>query len=224
MERPGVSDLLIQSALDAVLLERLRTHPDDVFAEYDLSEEERETLRMPDERMLKLLGRAVRQAQSERELDRSAEVDDSSREAALLEPPMILPNTLPPMLLALTVVPCVGADGLTRYAVWVNPMAEGTVPATLPPPAGATLPGTPLAPLYAVIEIDGVQASDGTGNTQLELWAQFRQATNSETGVGRGNSKDPAVEEAVAAVRGASPQTRRDRLVDLARTLQGARP
>ena len=213
--------MLIQSALDAGLLERLRNHPDEVFADYELSEEEREILRNPDERMLKLLGRAVREAQRVHESDARAETDEAAREAALLEPPMILPNTLPPMLLALTVVPCVGADGLTRYAVWVNPMAEETVPAMLPPPAGASLPGMPLAPLYAVIEIDGVLATDGEGNSQVELWAQFRQATNSVSFVTTSELDGPDVAKAAAAVLAAGPEARRGRLTDLVRALRG---
>jgi hypothetical protein len=107
-----------------------------------------------------------------------------------------------------------------QFAVWVNPMAEGTVPATLPPPPGATLPGTPLAPLYAVIELDGVHTADAEGNSQIALWAQLRQATNTAPMGARTPAPGDRVTAAAGAVRTASPEDRCDKLAELLRAIE----
>ena len=54
-------------------------------------------------------------------------------------------RTLPDISLALTLVPCAqyenGRVVKVVYAAWVQPLPEGVDPASLPPPAGAALPG-----------------------------------------------------------------------------------
>lgn len=211
MPRPGLSQLLIDAAMNADTLRRLRETPGQVLEEYDLASEDREVLRSPDHRLLGLLGRAWREGQSN-----AAEVPSQPPHG----PPLVIAPTLAPMLLALTVVPCVSADGGLRYAVWVNPMAEGAVPATLPPPPSATLPGAPLAPLYAVIELDGVKTSDAEGNPGVNLWAQFRQASNAAPIVEPTPADSQTVQRAASAVHASSPAERYDRLAELLRVLQ----
>ncbi len=199
------------------MLRRLEKSPDQVFAAFDLSEEERDILRHPDTRLLALLGRAVKNAQSSANM--AAEADASAAADAQQATPVILANTLAPALLALTVVPCLNAAGVLQFAVWVNPMAEGTVPATLPPPPGATLPGTPLAPLYAVIELDGVRADEAEGNPQFALWAQLRQVTNTASTGAQTSAPCDGVTAAVQAVRTSPPEERYDKLARLLRAI-----
>jgi hypothetical protein len=99
-------------------------------------------------------------------------------------------------------------------------MAEGTVPATLPPPPSASLPGVPLAPLYAVIELDGVKSPDPEGNPQVTLWAQFRQSSNAPASAPTPIMASEAVEQAASAVHAAAPAERYSRLADLLRAIQ----
>ena len=57
--RAGVSRLLIASALEPEMRRRVAESPEEVFQEFDLTEEERELLRHPDHRLLRLLGAAL---------------------------------------------------------------------------------------------------------------------------------------------------------------------
>ena len=59
ISRPGIDRLLIASALDGDLRRRLVDTPDDVFPEFDLTEDEKDILRSPDQRLLPLLGAAL---------------------------------------------------------------------------------------------------------------------------------------------------------------------
>lgn len=217
MATTGFRELLIQSALDADLLERLRADPDGVLARFDLEAEERDLLCNPDHRLLAVIGRILRDQQAGHSAEPKA---DTPAQVAVPgdAPPAIVPEALPPMLLALTIVPCLAADRSLRYAVWVNPMSEGGTPAVLPPPPGATLPGEPLAPLYAVIELDGVRSTGAQGEPQVTLFAQFRQSTNVAPSGQRDTTSRTAA--AAAAVHAATPQNRRELLEDLVRALE----
>jgi len=225
--KPGIGQLLIQSALEPDLCRRLLESPDQMFQDFDLTEEEKDVLRKPDHRLLPLLGAA---------LSGQSATGPSQEEPTGPQPilPVIEARTLPAQLLALTVVPCVlraseQQKGIA-YAVWVSPLAEGADPASLPPPAGAVLPGPPLAPLYAVIQLSAVQSLDATGNLQVGLWASFRQSSNvipppppetAGNSEALGSRADSApVADAAAAVRHATGSERYDRLVDLLRVVR----
>jgi hypothetical protein len=213
VSKPGVDQLLIQAAIDPDTLRRLEKSPGEVFDSFELTGEERDILRHPDARLLGLLGRALRSAQppASQAVVREAEADAA---------PAILANTLQPTLLALTVVPCLNASGGLQFAVWVNPIAEGAIPATLPPPPGTALPGAPLAPLYAVIELDGVHTADAEGNPQVALWAQLRQATNIAPAAAQTLAASDAVDAAAEAARTAPPHERYERLAQLVRAIE----
>jgi hypothetical protein len=231
--KSGIDRLLIESALHPDLRRRLLESPDEVFADFELSEYEKDILRRPDHRLLDLLGAALAR-QTEPARCREA------GESAVAEPVPASPaetRTLPGPLLALTIVPCAlqnnGQFAGITYAVWVSPMAEGADPASLPPPAGAVLPGQPFAPLYAVIELSAIQSQDAAGNLQVGLWGSFRQATNvappppPETAGNPGASPfgsrldSEPVQAAAAAVRQAPGEERYGKLVDLMHVLRG---
>ena len=55
LPKPGIDQLLIESALQPELRRRLLESPDEIFRDFDLSEEEKEILRRPDHRLLPLL-------------------------------------------------------------------------------------------------------------------------------------------------------------------------
>jgi len=230
LPKPGVDQLLIASAIQPELRRRLLESPEEVFRDFDLSDEEKEILRRPDHRLLPLLGAA---------LARQVESSSPSGEAPSVSPAppaSIEARTLPNSLLALTVVPCAHCEqgrlkGIS-YVVWANPIAEGGDPAALPPPAGVVFPGQPLAPLYAVIQLSAVETQDAAGNPQVGLWASLRQSSNVAAPPPPETSGDPSaspfgsrldtpqVKAAVAAVRGAATGERRNRLIDLMRVLR----
>ncbi len=132
--------------------------------------------------------------------------------------------------MALTVLPCLVGDRIA-YAAWITPLHEGGDPSRLPMPAGATLPGQPLTPLHAVIQLSAAQSKDATGNLQVSMWASFRQSSNTvvpSPPEAAGNPDappfgspldSPEVQAAAAAVRSAAPDDRYKKLVALTHTL-----
>ena len=241
--KPKIDELLIASALQPDLCRRLLESPDEVFASFDLTVEERETLRRPDHRLLPLLGAALERqmkspfmAKARPELAEGMAMPPEEAPAVAAAPPTAVEaRALPDTLMALTVVPCAlhenGQFKGISYVMWVNPLPEGADPASLPPPAGAVFPGQPLAPLQAVIRISAVQSQDAAGNPQLGMWGSFRQPSNVsvppppessgevETSPFKTPLDFPAVQAAVAAVRKASSEEKYDRLVDLLHVL-----
>ncbi|MGA7236819.1 MAG: hypothetical protein WBY44_14120, partial [Bryobacteraceae bacterium] len=134
--------------------------------------------------------------------------------------------------MALTVLPCLVGDRIA-YAAWITPLHEGGDPSRLPMPASATLPGQPLTPLHAVIQLSAAQSKDAAGNLQVSMWASFRQSSNTVAPAppeAAGNPDaspfaspldSPEVQSAAAAVHAASPSDRYDKLVALTRALHG---
>lgn len=220
--KPGIDQLLIRSAIEPELQRRLRETPDEVFGEFDLTDEEQEILRRPDHRLLPLLGAAL------------ARQTPETTAAAVSEPVITVPaKSLPDLSLVLTIVPCLRPDnGGFTYAAWVSPLPAGADPSALPPPAGATLPGKPCPPLYAVISVSAVQLQDAAGSPQAGLWASLRSASNvtAPAPVETSGNPDlppfgsdpgsPAVRDAVAAVRHAPAAERYAALISLLRVLR----
>jgi hypothetical protein len=230
--KPGVSHLLIASAVDADLRRRLLEAPDETFQDCDLTEEEKDLLRHPDQRLLRLFGAALAERQE------FSEPSPSPIPEAVRQPTMaIQARTLPSISLAVTLVPCAQYENAQlkqfAYALWVNPLAEGADPASLPPPPGATLPGQPLTPLHAVIQVSAVQLQDRDGKPQVGLTASLRQSSNvtappppesagmPQTGPFGSDVRSVEVVAAVAAVYDASSEDRYSRLIDLIHALNG---
>jgi hypothetical protein len=231
--KPGVSQLLIASAMDADLCRRLIEFPKEIFQEFDLTEDEKDLLRRPDQRMLRLFGVAL--AQQQREIS-----SGDAQEVSLTAPQphaVVEARTLPGVTLALTLVPCAqyqdGQLSTFAYAVWVNPLAAGTDPAALPIPQGAALPGQPLKPLHAVIQVSAVQLPDQDGKPQVGLSASLRQSSNVTAPPPPESAGKPGtppfasdlgsaeVQAAITAVRSASGEDRYDRLIELMHALRG---
>ena len=231
VSKPGIDQLLIASALQPDLRRRLEDSPDEVFQDFDLTAAEQDILRRPDHRLLALLGSALAR--------QSGAAAPGTAEPSAPEPPPDTPQparSLPDIRLALAVVPCAqyenGQLSGFKYAVWVNSLAAGADPASLPPPPGAVFPGQPLAPLNAVIQVSVVQLQDVAGSPRVAMWASMRQASNvlaTPPPEAAGNpSVSPfasdlgseAVQAAVAAVRSAPPDERYGRILDLMRNLR----
>ena len=206
MAKPDLARLLIDSALEPGARRQLAEAPEQLFERYDLTDEERELLRHPDHRLLPMLGAALARGQTPEPQTAAAPVKEIAPEAVLL----------PDSLLALTVVPC-EVEHRIAYAVWVSPIAEGADPASLPQPAGAALPGRPMIPLHAVIQLSASQSKDGVG-----MWASFRQATNV---FAPSPSQDPSIDSpevqaAAAEALAAGPEERYMKLAALAQALR----
>jgi hypothetical protein len=65
-----------------------------------------------------------------------------------------------------------------RFAAWVNPLPAGVDPGTLPASKGAELPGQPLTPLHAVLQISALQLPSSDGMPTVGLTASLLQSTN----------------------------------------------
>jgi len=230
MSKPGIDQLLITTALQPELRRRVLQTPDEVFEEFDLTEDEKDVLRHPDHRLLALFGTALARQKESAE----PRHEEASEEATpVLASPAAATQE---MSLVLTVVPYAQLENGDlkgfAYATWVNALSEGTDPATLPQPPGATIPGEARTPLHAVIELSAMQLRDASGNAQVGMWASLRQSSNvtapplpesagkphlSPFGSDIGRED---VQAAIAAVRSASSEIRYDRLIDLLRTLR----
>jgi len=226
--RNGVSQLLIASAIDADLRRSLLESPEETFQDYDLTEDEKDLLRQPDHRMLRLLGAALAQ---QRELSSEHTPQAAARPHAMVEA-----RTLPGISLALTLVPCAryenGQLSTFAYAVWVNPLSDGADPAAQPLPQEAALPGEPLRPLHAVIRVSAAQMQDLDGKPQVGLTAALLRSSNvtappppesagrPETPPFSSGPGDTKVQAAVSAVRSSSSEERYGRLLDLIHVLR----
>jgi hypothetical protein len=238
--KPGVSQLLIASAMDADLCRRLLESPEEIFQDFDLTEDEKDLLRRPNQRMLHLFGVALAQQRELSLSDVPSDVHSHAQTVAQAAPQphaAVDARTLPGISLALTLVPCAqyenGQLSKFAYAVWVNPLAEGVDPAALPMLQGAALPGQPLTPLHAVIQVSAVQLPDQDGKPQVGLSASLRQSSNVTAppppeAAGRPGTPPFGsdlgsidVQGAVAAVRNASSEYRYDRLIELMHALRG---
>jgi hypothetical protein len=136
--KSGIDQLLIASALDAELRRRLQESPEEAFQGFDLTEEEKDLLRHPDHRLLRLLGAALAR---ERAPLGQADSADAQPQA------VIEGATLPDVSLVLTLVPCAkyenGRLDKINYAVWVKALPAGADPASLPLPQDIVFPGNP---------------------------------------------------------------------------------
>ncbi len=210
------------------LRQRLVESPDEVFQDFDLTDDEKDILRRPDERLLALLGSA---------LARQAKTKPEAAETAAEPVAVAQAVTLPGLSLALTLAPYASYENGefkgVNYTAWVSPLPAGADPASLPAPPGASaLPGMPMPPLHAAIQVNAVQMADASGRPVVALSASFRQSSNVAAPPPPQMAGDPeeppfgsdlrseAVREAIAAVRAASKEERYGRIVDLLRVLR----
>ncbi len=244
MAKTGISRLLIASAIDPDVYRRLRESPEETFDEFDLADEDRELLRHPDHRLLRVVGAAL--AEENAPASAAASVATMVAPLAVAGAPLaVAPRpglppriptasaALPDMSLVLTVMPCALYDeGKLRnfvYAAWVSPLPEGADPEALPPPPGTVLPGKPLPPLRAVVRVSAIQMQDAAGNPLVGLSASLLQSTNlsappppeaagNPTAIGRDLSA-AEVQSAIEAVRCAPAAARYGKLIELLRVL-----
>ncbi len=154
--------MLIDAARDSAVARRLIDTPEEVFPKYDLSAEEIDILAHRDDRLLSLL----------------AEKPGDRRNVSLVsdENSVNVPS-VPRFSLVLTVAPVL-VDGALTFAAWVTPLAEGADPDSVPMPEGTQLPGRPLAPLHAVLQISAQQLADAAGSPQVGLSALLLRPSN----------------------------------------------
>jgi hypothetical protein len=236
MDRPtmnhaktGITRLLIASAIDPDVYRRLVETPEETFDVFGVGDADRELLRNPDHRLLRVLGAALAQEHA----SASAEPSVATMAAPLAVPGTTASAPLPDVSLVLTLVPCAiyYGDQLRSftYATWVSPLPDGVDPEALPPPAGTALPGTPLPPLRAVVRVSAIQMQDAAGNPLVGLSAALLQSTNISAPPPPEAVGNPAVlgrdlaaadvQSAIAAVRCAPAADRYARLIELLHVL-----
>src|SRR5205085_6316629 len=81
MAKTGISRLLIASAIDPDVYRRLLEFPEATFDEFDLADEDRELLRHPDHRLLRVLGAAL--------AEENATASAAARVATVATPPAV---------------------------------------------------------------------------------------------------------------------------------------
>lgn len=241
MAKTGISRLLIASAIDPDVYRRLLESPEATFDEFDLADEDRELLRHPDHRLLRVLGAALA------EEDAAASIKTMAAAPAAACAPLAgaprpeaspgMPTAsapLPDISLVLTLVPCALYDGGElrnfTYAAWVSPLPEGADPEALRPPPGTVLPGKPLPPLRAVVRVSAIQMQDAAGNPLVGLSASLLENTNMSAPPPPEAAGNPAaidrdlaaaeVQAAIAAVRCAPAEARYGKLIELLRVLR----
>jgi hypothetical protein len=238
--KTGISRLLIASAIDPDVYRRLLESPEETFDEFDLADEDRELLRHPDHRLLRVLGAAL--AEENAPVSAVASVATMSAPPAVAGAPLAgatrpgMPPAsapLPDMSLVLTLMPCALYEGgelrTFAYAAWVSPLPEGADPEALLPPPGTVLPGKPLPPLRAVVRVSAIQMQDAAGNPLVGLSASLLQSTNISALPPPETAGNPAeigrdlsaaeVQAAIAAVRCAPAEARYGKLIELLRVL-----
>ncbi len=216
----GIDQLMIASALDAELRRQLQESPEEAFQGFDLTEEEKDLLRHPDHRLLRLLGAALAR-------ERESPAPQAQADSAVPQQPhaVIEGATLPDVSLVLTLVPCAKYDNgrldKINYAVWVKPLPSGADPASLPVPQEMVFPGQPLTPLHAVIQVSALQMQDANGNPLIGLSAVFRKSSNISAPPPSDESDLEAseIQAAIARVRSAATEQRYDKLIDLLHSL-----
>jgi hypothetical protein len=232
--KTGISRLLIASAIDPEVYRRLLESPEETFDEFGLADEDRELLRHPDHRLLRVLGAALAEENAPAPAATTvAPAPVTGAPSAEAPPGRPTATALPDLSLVLTLVPCAVYDGAElrniAYAVWVSPLPEGTDPEALPPPPGTVFPGNPLSPLRAVVRVSAVQMQDAAGNPLVGLSAALLRGTNmtappppeaagNPAAIGRDLSADE-VRAAVTAVRCAPAAARYRKLIELLRVL-----
>ncbi len=184
--KTGISRLLIASAIDADVYRRLLESPEETFDEFDLADEDRELLRHPDHRLLRVLGAAL--------AEENASASAAASVATMAAPPAVAERRGASPECPRRAHRCRTCRWCSRwcparsttgencskfaYAAWVSPLPEGADPEALPPPPGTVLPGKPLPPLRAVVRVSAIQMQDAAGNPLVGLSASLLQSTN----------------------------------------------
>lgn len=189
-----VQSVLVRAVLDEQWRERFDADPAAAMAEYELPAAAADALIGGDERVLALLGGA-------------SEVPPSPAAEPAADPP----PELPPVELVLRLVPELVDNGAGGFAVRYAASLHGSRP---PPPE------TGAAPLDLVVRVSAWAEADGAGGLRLAHAASLDVA-GAEPHPSPAPPTGPDVRSAVAAVRAAGREARYDRLVELAKLLEG---
>ena len=228
MSESGVRELLIRAALDVDFRRQILSDPEATFAEYALSDEQREILRSADERMHDLLGAAVRAGLSSQNESRSSESTAAAEENPKGEPPPVDSEAGDARLL-LQVVPDVRQEeGGVRiaYTASLHALPEGTDPESVPIPDEAAQ-GSGLPPLRMVVQVTPTIHTGDDRQTRIAFSASLKTLFDSDAPRARSGdspwnhqTESRAARQAAEAVRAASPEDRFDRLLALAQALE----
>jgi len=239
MNKPGIEELLIACVLDPHLLDRLRESPESVFADFELSDQVRELLVFPDQRLLELLGKVVHQQAGDQQFPVMNEpVQMPSTESAVQPPPFSLPESR----LALRLVPYLQRAVATEstidwqsqlsvnYVGHLDSLPPGRSLEELPDVPRADVRGETLPPLLLIVAVQPQVWTDATGSQQITFSISARLPQESvksqqsdtvdETALQdltpwRHDVKSSAVKAAAVRVHGSQKEDRRQRLLEL---------
>jgi hypothetical protein len=222
------ADYLIRAVLDDEFRKLALTNPEPACAEYTLTAEEQDILRSQDERMLALLGVAIRDSWSSPSASSPGNDDNSAN-----EPAATTFHPIPPAVLRLRLVPQMSAapEGGVRvqYAATLLPWLDASGSAD-PASGDGTSPDPVPGEINLLIRIFTTQvASAALGdNIACSVAIEPLPASIAETSPPATVEQSgplhpfggPGVQSAAIAVREAPPTERYGRLLDLLHALQ----
>ena len=143
MEKSEIRKFLVRVLLDDGFRQRLADSPEEAYAEYKLTDEQKKILNRQDEAMLALIGAAVHEAQTgspAQEPPQEAEFTTDTVEATVLtpQPAPPPPPDLPEVAFGIRIVPQTryAPDGSLNvsYIASIHPLQPGGQPQSPPPP------------------------------------------------------------------------------------------
>jgi hypothetical protein len=239
MNKPGIEELLIACVLDPQLLNRLRESPDSVFADYELSDQVRELLVSPNQRLLELLGKVVHQQAGDQQFPVMNEPAQMPANETAVRPP---PFSLPESRLALRLVPYLQRAAATEsatdghlqlsvnYVGHLDSLPPGRSLEELPGVPPADVRGQTLPPLSLIVAVQAQVWTDEAGSQQITFSISARlpqdsAASQPSDSVDESAAQDltpwrhdvnsSAIKAAAARVHGAQKEDRRQRLLEL---------
>lgn len=225
---PSVADYLSRAVLDDEFRKLALTSPEQACANFTLTAEEQDILQARDERMLALLGAAIRDSWS----SPSPLVPDNG-DVSTNEPVADAFQPIPPVALRLRLIPRLssvpGGGDKVQYAATIFPWPDAAGP-VYPSSGDGTVRGSASGEINVLIRIFTTRVATTAQEDRIACSVAIEPLSGSTSGTSpvatleqpgalqRGG--DLEVQAVAQTVREAPPAERYDRLLDLLRALQ----
>jgi hypothetical protein len=219
--KPGLTAFLVRAVLDEDFRSQAIAEPDRAFADFDLTQAQMQVLRRRDEGMLALLGEAL-----------AAPGSDEAQTAGEGQPekgnrPVL--SFVPEATLLLRILSSAAEAGENKLHVsygaslHVAPDETDLVEAAAQLPKSEGLPGTALPDVTMAIHITPEITLSEAGELRVSFSAALQSLAAQAPAplrAGAGERPSAACRSAVAAIKAAPKEERREKLLDLMATLE----
>jgi hypothetical protein len=217
--KPGLKAFLVRAVLDENFRSQAIAEPDRAFADFDLTQAQMQVLRRRDEGMLALLGEAL-----------AAPGSDEAQTAVEGQPekgnrPVL--SFVPEATLLLRILSSAAEAGENKLHVsygaslHVAPDETDLVEAAAQLPKSEGLPGTALPDVTMAIHITPEITLSEAGELRVSFSAALQSlAALAPLRAGAGERPSAACRSAVAAIKAAPKEERREKLLDLMAALE----